>query len=86
MNSLFTVLGAVPSVKPLHQMGGLIVGLLLLASFIVVLLKCFRPQVDFTSLDQRINAWWLMVAIFLLSLLSHPKAAVVLFAFLSFLA
>lgn len=67
-------------------MGGLIVGLLLLATLILGGLKLAKPQTDFTALGQRINAWWVMCAIFLTSLFIHPKAAVALFALLSFLA
>lgn len=80
------LLAAFPLLRPLHLMGALIVGLLLLASLLTALLKRGKPQADFTTLEQRIQAWWVMVAIFLLSLLIHAKAAVVLFAFLSFLA
>ncbi|MEB3317943.1 MAG: phosphatidate cytidylyltransferase [Cyanobacteriota bacterium] len=82
---LSSVLGTHPVSLALYQMGGVILALLLLASLIVELLKRARPQGDFSSLTQRIKAWWVMVAIFLLSLMIHPKAAVALFALLSFL-
>lgn len=46
----------------------------------------FKPAANLTELKQRINSWWIMAGIFLVALLVNPKAAIIIFAFVSFLA
>lgn len=68
------------------QMGFVILMLLVMASLIVRGLAWRYPGLDFTELSQRVRSWWVMAGFFLVSLLIHPEASLVLFAFLSFLA
>lgn len=72
--------------SPVIQMGIIVVMLLLTAGAIVKVLGWRFPQQDFAELNQRIRSWWLMAGFFFLSMLVHPEASVVLFAFLSFMA
>jgi len=62
-----------------------IVGLLVLGSSICLLLKLKKPEQDFTELQQRINSWWVMIAIVFAVLLISKGAAITFFGFLSFL-
>ncbi len=64
----------------------IIVGLLCTASIVVFVLSKLKPQANFTELNQRILSWWVMSGFFFLALLINPKNAIILFAFLSFLA
>lgn len=65
----------------------LCVGVLLaIASSVCFLLEKLQPAIDRTELRQRINSWWLMVAIVFTALLIGKTASVAFFAFLSFLA
>lgn len=67
-------------------MGLIVVGLLLVASCIVQLLKWRKPEGDFTELATRIRSWWFMAGFFFFSLLVHKDASLVLFMCMSFLA
>jgi phosphatidate cytidylyltransferase len=69
----------------LHAFGG-ILGLLVLASLIVRILKGMNPQKDYSELAARIRSWWVMVALFAIAVLLNRKLTLVFFAFLSFLA
>jgi phosphatidate cytidylyltransferase len=61
-------------------------GLLIAASAVVALMVRLRPGVSFTELTLRVKSWWIMVTILALAFLFSRKAAIVFFAFLSFLA
>src|SRR6185369_2870277 len=69
----------------LTALGG-IFGLLVVASFIISVLKRARPERDYTELVQRTKSWWLMAAIFTAALLVNRVAALVFLGIVSFLA
>lgn len=68
----------------------IVLGLLAIGSFIGALLPTFAkgPEAEkvIRNLRQRVSSWWIMSAIFGLSLLLGPGAIVCLYALLSFLA
>jgi phosphatidate cytidylyltransferase len=72
--------------SPVAQMGLIVVTLLMVASVTVSLLMGFKPAVDFSELSSRVRSWWWMVGFFFFSLIIHPDASIVLFAFTSFMA
>ncbi len=67
-----------------------VIGFLMLASAAGWVLsrraKTAEAQKTITNLNERIKAWWAMIAIFLLSIVLGAVGSVVLFALLSFLA
>jgi phosphatidate cytidylyltransferase len=65
---------------------GGIFGVLVVASAVVGLLRWRRSTSDFTELRQRVNTWWVMVAVFSLALAVGRGVSLVFFAFGSFLA
>lgn len=71
---------------PTLQMGLIVLGLLVFSTVIVILLKQAKPEADFSELAQRIRSWWMMAGFFFFSMIVHPDASLVLFAFLSFMA
>lgn len=79
-----TYLAAQPSAL-LWGLGG-VVALLSVAGVIAHLLPLARPSGDFTNLRQRINSWWVMVALLAAALLAGWQAVLVLFALISFVA
>lgn len=60
-------------------------GLLVLASVIVASLIRLKPNSDFSSLRQRVNSWWVMVAVFTLAMSLNRNVSIGFFAFVSFL-
>lgn len=73
----------------LWMMAG-VVGLLLLSTIIVAILKRGRSGAELppaiANLAARVRAWWIMVAIFAVALFTGPITSVLLFALLSFFA
>lgn len=67
-------------------MMALILCLLVVGSVCRFLLKYRNPKKDYTELRQRIQSWWIMIGILFLALYLGKIAAIVLFAFISFLA
>jgi phosphatidate cytidylyltransferase len=63
-----------------------VLALLVIASLIRQVLAVRHPEKDYTELRQRIQSWWWMVAVLFVSLVVSNTTAIVLFAFLSFLA
>lgn len=63
-----------------------ILGILVVASLIVVVLKIARPQKDIGELVARVKSWWMMVVIFSIAMAISPTVSIVFFAFLSFMA
>jgi phosphatidate cytidylyltransferase len=63
-----------------------IAALLVVATLVARLLKRRRPEADYRELTQRINAWWIMVAIFAAALGLGSRWSIGFFAFVSFLA
>ncbi|WP_312829606.1 phosphatidate cytidylyltransferase [Pantoea anthophila] len=68
-----------------YCLGG-IFSILVLATFIVLVLKKCCPQRDWRELQQRINSWWVIVSLFLLAMLSPKGLALTFFGFLSFMS
>lgn len=63
-----------------------IIGILVLASIVCILLRFKNPQVDYTELRQRIQSWWVMIALLFFVLIISETASLIFFGFLSFLA
>jgi phosphatidate cytidylyltransferase len=61
-------------------------GLLVVATLVTRWLKARHPGTDYRELEQRIRAWWVMVAIFAAALGLGARWSIVFFAFVSFLA
>lgn len=72
--------------RPIVQMGLIIVTVLLLASLLVAGLRRLRPALEVTELVARVRAWWIMAALFFVVLLSSNGLALMFFTFLSFWA
>lgn len=71
----------------LIQQGGIIVLLLLIpASVILFVLKITRPDSNWTELSDRIKAWWIMAAVFLIAMSLSRNISIIFFAFVSFWA
>lgn len=78
----------IPDQKTLWLLGG-IAGLLLIASLVTFILKRRAggtPGPVILNLDARVKAWWVMVLVFSLALLTGGTGSVILFALISFLA
>jgi len=69
----------------LWALGG-VLGVLVLASVIVAMLTAARRDKDYSELRLRVRSWWVMIVIFAAAMLLSPTAAVVFWAFVSFLA
>lgn len=63
-----------------------VLGLLIIASCILVALQWRRPNTDYTELRQRTLSWWWMIAIIFSVLILGQSIAIIFFGFLSFLA
>ena len=61
-------------------------GLLIVASVLVKVLSLLHPARDYTELRQRVNSWWLMVAIFSVALMAPSTISLLFFGLISFLA
>ena len=66
-------------------LGGVVV-LLTLGALASALLPLLRPGRDYTELRQRVNSWWVMVALLAVALALGWQATLVLFAVISFIA
>jgi phosphatidate cytidylyltransferase len=75
---------ALPPTNVLWALAG-VFGLLLGASGIVYTLSWVNPAKDYTELIQRMESWWVIVAMFAVALLSC-EVSLIFFAFVSFLA
>lgn len=64
----------------------LVLSLLALASMVQWLLQYKHPGRDYIELKQRINSWWWMIGILFICLALSTTTAIILFAFISFLA
>ena len=59
-------------------------GVLVVASVAVALLKRRRPEKDFSELSARVRAWWIMAAVFFGAVVVSNRISLVFFALLSF--
>lgn len=64
----------------------LVLSLLVLASIVQYGLQLKQPERDYTELKQRIVSWWWMIGILFICLAVSTTTALILFAFISFLA
>lgn len=73
---------------PPHSLYAMLVvfGLLVTATTCRLILKRLKPEKDYTELRQRIQSWWWMIGILFLCLIVSRTTAIILFAFISFLA
>jgi len=73
---------------PKHSLYAMLVvlGLLLIATICRLLLSRIKPEKDYTELRQRIQSWWWMIGVLFVCLVVSPTTAIILFAFISFLA
>lgn len=60
--------------------------ILLLATLIVAGLTRINPEKDYGELQQRVNSWWVMVAVFSFAMLVSPTISLLFFGLISFLA
>ena len=63
-----------------------ILGILIVASTIVAVLKRVHPDKNYVELTRRIQSWWVMIGIFSGAILLSQTASILFFAFVSFLA
>jgi phosphatidate cytidylyltransferase len=66
-------------------LGG-IVGILVVANAVVMGLRRLHPHRSYVELSQRIQSWWIMVAVFAGAIVLSRTASIIFFAFISFLA
>lgn len=74
------------NLSPLLRMGLLVLGVLLVASLAVVVLRRARPGKDFSELSARIRAWWIMAAVFFAAIVVSNRVSLAFFALMSFWA
>ncbi|NVK75625.1 MAG: phosphatidate cytidylyltransferase [Oceanospirillaceae bacterium] len=72
--------------NPVVQIFTGIVVFLIIATIISRSLRELRVNHDYTELNQRINSWWAMIAMFGFALWAGINASIIFFALLSFLA
>lgn len=72
--------------RPIVHMGSLVALVLVLASLLVGALRRLRPGLDVTELIARVQAWWVMAALFFAVMIASDTITLVFFAFLSFWA
>ncbi len=63
-----------------------IIGVLVIATIVVIVLKKSHPDRNYRELDSRIRTWWLITALFAGVLVLSRGMALAFFAFISFLA
>jgi phosphatidate cytidylyltransferase len=63
-----------------------VVGVLLVATFVVEGLRRLRPALELGSVPARVRSWWAMVAVFTVAILLSRAVSLVFFAFVSFLS
>lgn len=65
---------------------GIVLSLLVIATFIRVVLGKINPEKDQTELKERTQSWWWMIAILFCAIVVSKMTAIILFAFISFMA
>ncbi len=69
-----------------HRAGVIIIGLLVLATLIILALKRIKPDGQWETLLQRVKSWWMMAGLFFIALVSNRIISIIFFAFVSFWA
>lgn len=72
--------------SPIMQMALLVLVVLVVASAAVALLQRRRPEKDFSELSARVQAWWIMAAVFFGAIVVSNRISLVFFALMSFWA
>jgi phosphatidate cytidylyltransferase len=72
--------------SPIVRMGLIVLGVLVVGSVAVGVLRRARPQGNFKELSARVRAWWIMAAVFFAAIFLSDRFSLVLFAFMSFWA
>ncbi len=65
---------------------GIVLSLLVIATFIRLVLGKINPEKDYTELKERTQSWWWMIAILFCAIVVSKTTAIILFAFISFMA
>ncbi|MGA9769552.1 MAG: phosphatidate cytidylyltransferase [Blastocatellia bacterium] len=81
-----TIIDSIENLSPVMRMGLLVLGVLVIASVAVQTLRRVKPGNDFSELTSRVQAWWMMAAVFFAAILVSNRVSLVFFAFLSFWA
>lgn len=68
------------------RMGLVILGLLVISSIIVALLRRLKPAANFSELVARVKAWWIMAGVFFGAIMVGNRLSLIFFGFLSFWA
>jgi phosphatidate cytidylyltransferase len=76
----------IKNLSPMLQMGLLVLGVLVVASIAVALLRRARPEKDFSELAARVRAWWIMAAVFFAAIVVSNRISLIFFGLLSFWA
>jgi phosphatidate cytidylyltransferase len=80
------MLASIKNLSPVFQMGLLVLGVLVLGSIGVAVLKRSRPRKDLSELSARVRAWWIMSAVFFGAIVVSNRISLVFFALMSFWA
>ena len=72
-----------PRLTPQWFMALIVLGVLVVASLAVPLLRWIRPRSDTSELAARVRAWWVMAALFFGAIAVSDVVSLVLFAFMS---
>ena len=80
------MLSALKSIAPVWRMGLLVLGVLLVATILVAVIRRAKPQKDFSELAARVRAWWVMAVVFFGAIMLNDLLSLLFFTFLSFWA
>ena len=75
-----------PHLTPQWFMALIVLGVLVVASLAVPLLRWIRPRSDTSELVARVRAWWVLAALFFGAIALSDVVSLVLFAFMSYWA
>lgn len=75
-----------PPMTPVLTMSAVVLGLLVVSTLVVWVLRRARPAGRWEELAARVKAWWVMAAVFLGAVAVHPAVSLVFFALMSFWA
>jgi phosphatidate cytidylyltransferase len=65
-------------------MAAIVLGILVVSTIVVEVMKRVKPQKDFRELASRIYSWWVMAAVFFAAVAVDHRLSIIFFAFLSF--
>lgn len=74
------------NLSPMLRMGLVVLGVLVVASIAVAILRLAKPNKDFSELAARVRSWWVMAAVFFAAIIVSNRVSLVFFALLSFWA